>query len=61
MKQDNGTFGLLVGGIVALAAMFFIFGGGELGGKTVINGDEDCRRSRAPSRNSGRLTTTLAA
>ena len=41
MKQDNGTFGLLVGGIVALAAMFFIFGGGELGGKTIINGDQD--------------------
>jgi hypothetical protein len=41
MKQDNGNFGLLVGGIVALAAMIFIFGGGELGGKTVINGDQD--------------------
>jgi hypothetical protein len=41
MKQDNGTFGLIVGGLVALAAVFFIMSGGELGGKTVINGDED--------------------
>ena len=35
MKQDNGTFGLIVGGLVALAAVFFIFSGGELGGKTI--------------------------
>ena len=41
MKQDNGTFGLIVGGLVALAAFIFIFSGGELGGKTVINGDQD--------------------
>ena len=42
MKQDNGNFGLLVGGFVALAAMIFIFSGGELGGKkTVIKGDQD--------------------
>jgi hypothetical protein len=41
MKTDNGTFGLIVGGLVALAAAFFILSGGELGGKTVINGDQD--------------------
>ena len=41
MNQDNGTFGLILGGLVALAAVIFIFSGGELGGKTVINGDED--------------------
>ena len=41
MKRDNGLFGLIVGGIVALAAVFFIMSGGELGGKTVINGDQD--------------------
>jgi hypothetical protein len=41
MKTDNGTFGLILGGLVALAAVIFIFSGGELGGKTVINGDED--------------------
>jgi hypothetical protein len=41
MKEDNGIFGIIVGGLVALAAVIFIFGGGELGGKTVINGDQD--------------------
>jgi hypothetical protein len=41
MKQNNGTFGLIVGGLVALAAVFFILSGGDLGGKTVINGDHD--------------------
>ena len=41
MKTDNGTFGLIVSGIVALAAAFFILSGGELGGKTVINDDQD--------------------
>ncbi len=41
MKEDNGTFGIIVGGLVAWAAVIFIFGGGELGGKTVINGDQD--------------------
>ena len=41
MRHDNGMFGLIVGGIVALAAVFFIMSGGELGGKTVINGDQD--------------------
>ena len=40
MKTDNGTFGLILGGLVALAAVIFIFSGGELGGKTVINGDQ---------------------
>jgi hypothetical protein len=41
MKQDNGTFGLIVGGLVALAAVVFIFSGGELGGKKTIEGDQD--------------------
>ena len=41
MNQDNGTFGLIIGGLVALAAVVFIFSGGELGGKIVINGDQD--------------------
>jgi hypothetical protein len=41
MKEDNGTFGIIVGGLVALAAVIFIFGGGELGGKKTVLGDED--------------------
>ncbi len=41
MNQDNGLFGLIVGGIVALAAMIFIISGGELGGKKTVEGDQD--------------------
>jgi hypothetical protein len=51
MKQDNGTFGLIVGGIVAMAAIIFIFSGGELGGKTVVNGDEDLPPIASADRN----------
>jgi len=40
-KDSNGSFGLIVGGIVALAAAIFIFSGGELGGKKTVEGDED--------------------
>jgi hypothetical protein len=40
-QQDNGTFGIIVGGIFALAAVFFIFGGGEFGGKKTVEGDQD--------------------
>ncbi len=39
--KNHGTFGLLVGGIVAIAAVVFILSGGELGGKKVISGDDD--------------------
>jgi hypothetical protein len=39
--SDTGTFGLILGGIVALAAVIFIFSGGTLGGKTTVNGDAD--------------------
>jgi hypothetical protein len=42
MKQDsNGTFGIIVGGVVALLAATFILSGGELGGKKTIEGDQD--------------------
>jgi hypothetical protein len=41
MKNDSGMFGLVVGCIVALVAFAFIFSGGELGGKKVIEGDQD--------------------
>ncbi len=41
MKTENGTFGLVIGGIVALAAAIFIFSGGELGGKKTVDGDQD--------------------
>ena len=41
MNKDFGTFGLVIGGIVAVAAALFIFSGGELGGKKTVDGDED--------------------
>ena len=41
MKTDNGFFGIIIGGIVAVAAAIFIFSGGELGGKKTVEGDQD--------------------
>ena len=41
MRHDNGTFGIILGGIVAVVAALFILSGGELGGKKTIEGDED--------------------
>jgi hypothetical protein len=41
MRNDSGRLGLILGGIVALAALLFIFSGGALGGKTTISGDND--------------------
>jgi hypothetical protein len=41
MNQNNGSFGLIVGGVVALAAMLFILSGGEFGGKKTVDGDQD--------------------
>jgi hypothetical protein len=41
MKKDTDSFGLILGGLVALVAVILIFSGGTLGGKTTISGDED--------------------
>ena len=41
MNQDNGTFGWIIGSIVAVAAAIFIFSGGELGGNKTVEGDQD--------------------
>jgi hypothetical protein len=41
MKTENGMFGIIIGGIVALAAAIFIFTGGDLGGKKTIESDQD--------------------
>jgi hypothetical protein len=41
MKNETGRFGMVLGGIVALVAILFIFSGGSLGGKTTVEGDQD--------------------
>ena len=42
MKNDGtGTFGIIVGGVVAAIAVIFILTGGELGGKKTVEGDQD--------------------
>jgi hypothetical protein len=41
MKNETGQFGIILGGIVALAALLFIVSGGSLGGKTTVDGDKD--------------------
>jgi hypothetical protein len=41
MRHGHGTFGLILGGIVAVGAMMFILSGGELGGKKTVAGDQD--------------------
>lgn len=40
-NQPSGKFGLMLGGILAVAAAVFILTGGELGGKKTVQGDED--------------------
>jgi hypothetical protein len=40
-RNSNGTFGIIVGGVVAAIAAIFILSGGELGGKKTIEGDQD--------------------
>ena len=40
-KDSNGTFGILIGGVVAVIAVIFILSGGELGGKKTVEGDQD--------------------
>jgi hypothetical protein len=41
MNADTRFFGIIVGGIVIVAIAIFIFSGGELGGKKIIEGDDD--------------------
>lgn len=41
MSMNNGTFGLILGGIVVLVAALFILSGGDLGGKITVNSDSD--------------------
>jgi hypothetical protein len=38
---SHGYFGIILGGLVAVAAMTFVLTGGELGGKKTVSGDDD--------------------
>lgn len=40
-NDNNGIFGIIVGGVVAAIAAMFILSGGELGGKKTVEGDQD--------------------
>ncbi|MGA9202036.1 MAG: hypothetical protein WBZ67_16235 [Pseudolabrys sp.] len=40
-KDSNGTFGIIIGGVVAVIAAIFILTGGELGGKKTVERDQD--------------------
>ena len=41
MNTDNRLFGMIIGGIVVVAIVIFVFSGGELGGKKTVEGDQD--------------------
>jgi len=40
-KKSDGYFGVLLGGIVTVAAVTFLLSGGEWGGKKSVKGDQD--------------------
>ncbi len=40
-NASDHTFGIIVGGVVAVLALVFILSGGELGGKKTVEGDQD--------------------
>lgn len=40
-NKQTGLFGMLLAGVVVLAAGFFILSGGHLGGKKQVMGDAD--------------------
>ncbi len=40
-NEGNGTLGVILGGVVVIAAAVFILTGGELGGKKTVEGDAD--------------------
>ncbi len=49
MRNDNGAFGLIIGGIIALGVVLFILSGGELGGKKTVQGDQDLPPIASPN------------
>jgi hypothetical protein len=49
-KPSPGTIGLMLGGLVAVAAMFFILTGGQLGGVKEVNSDADLPPVASPDK-----------
>ena len=41
MNKEQGGLGILVGTLVAIAALFFIVTGGSMGGKKTVSSDRD--------------------
>jgi hypothetical protein len=41
MNNQKGTLGIALGALFAVVALAFILGGGAIGGKKTIDGDED--------------------
>ncbi len=39
--RNTGSFGLIIGLVVAIGAALFILSGGDLGGKTTVESDKD--------------------
>ena len=40
-NRSNGYFGIILGGLVAVAAVTFVLTGGQFGGKTTVESDND--------------------
>ena len=40
-RRSNSFLGVVLGGIVAVAAIVFVLSGGELGGEKKVQGDHD--------------------
>jgi hypothetical protein len=47
---STGTFGLMLGGLLALAAMVFIATGGQLGGVKEVKSDADLPPIASPEK-----------
>ncbi len=48
-KPAGGNIGLILGGVLAMAAMMFILTGGQLGGVKEIKGDADLPPVASPA------------
>ena len=56
-NRSKGGIGLMLGGIFAVAAAFFILTGGELGGEKKIKGDADLPPVASPTATAGKIAS----